>query len=162
MKYFCPHIYVGIFIAISAIFIVQTISQSSNAQFQESAFNSTKPLIDSNSGNTQQTFIHFSPEHVLIANGHNSTHFVWEEIVNGKSEILYTKRNADGFFYKTNLSLSSSVDSIKPNILVDNRNIYLTWWEKFDNGTQIPMFRASSDNGSTFGAITTLSNIPFR
>jgi hypothetical protein len=122
--------------------------------------NSSRPLINNISPLDQQLAIHYSAEPVLLIYGNNDIHIVWEENVEGKFEIFYAKRTSEGFSYKTNLSLSHQVDSLKPSMLVDNQTIYFTWWEKYDNGTQIPMFRASSDSGNTFGAITALSNLP--
>lgn len=149
----------GIFAMVSTIIITLVIGQSAFAQLPEIVFNNTEPQIEDYSNNTQKSSTQFLPEPILIASGQNGTHFVWEESVNGKSEIFYAKRTSDGFSYKTNLSVSSLVDSTKPSIMVNNGNIYFTWWESYDNGTQIPMFRASSDSGDTFGAITALSNI---
>lgn len=146
---------------ISAIITTLVVYQSAYAQLQQSEFNTSKPLINNISGNTQQSPIQSSPEPILIVSGNNGTHIVWEEAVDGKSEIFYTKRTSDGFSYKTNLSLSSLVDSIKPSMLVDNQTIYFTWWDKYGNGTEIPMFRSSSDNGITFGGTTILSKIPY-
>ncbi|WP_458747525.1 hypothetical protein [Candidatus Nitrosocosmicus sp. T] len=161
MNYNCTNTFIGIFIMISAIITTLMIYQSSYAQLQESVLNATKPPVDNIYSTTQQSPIQYLHEPILIVNGNNDIHIVWEEIVDGKSEIFYTKRTSDGFSYKTNLSLSSSVDSIKPSMLVDNQTIHFTWWEKYDNGTQIPMFRASSDNGITFGGNTILSKIPY-
>lgn len=138
------------------------IFQPSNAQLQEGVFNTSRPLIDNISNNLQQSLIQSSPPPILIASNYDGTHFVWESVEDGKSEIIYAKRAINGFDYKINLSNSSAVDSINPNMLIDNRNIFFTWWEKYDNGTQIPMIRATSDAGITFGGIGILSKLPFR
>jgi hypothetical protein len=40
-------------------------------------------------------------------------------------------------------------------LLLEN-NVYMIWWETARNGTQDPVFRASDDNGSTFGPVLKL------
>ncbi len=139
MKCNSPNNFIRIFVMISAIITTLIVYQSSYAQLQENFFNNTtKPLIENISGPTQQSSIQFSPEPILMGKNLDGNHLVWEELVNGKSEIFYAKRTGSGFDYKTNLSNSNSVDSIKPSMLIDNQNIYFTWWEIYDNGTQNP------------------------
>jgi hypothetical protein len=131
-------------------------------QFQESGFNSSDPVSENNPSSVEQSSVEFWPRPIVIANNQNDTHFVWESVENGKSEIIYAKRSSlGGFGNKINLSDSSGADSINPSMLVDNQNIYFAWWEKLDNGTYIPMFRATSDSGTTFGASAALSKLPF-
>jgi hypothetical protein len=162
MKYNRSNTIIGILIVISVMITSLLVYQSTYAQLQVSALNASNPQINDNSNITDQSSVQFLHEPILIISGdNNETHVVWEELVDGKSEIFYAKRTTDGFYYKTNLSLSRLVDSVKPSMMVDDQIIYFAWWEKYDNGTQIPMFRASSDSGNTFGAMTILSNIPY-
>src|SRR5918994_7621 len=38
-------------------------------------------------------------------------------------------------------------------------NVYISWWEDYGNGTRVPFFKASNDNGVTFSSVLSLSDI---
>lgn len=151
-----------IFVIISSVAGVSVLLQISYAQQEESNIDTANPMTESLSNGSQQSYSPSVNEAIGIANNNDGTYFIWESENYGESEIIFAKRTDTGFDYKVNLSNSSATDSVNPSMLVDDRNIYFTWWEKSDNGTQIPVFRATSDSGTTFGGITTLSQIPFR
>lgn len=155
-------LFIMMFVIISSVIGASVLLQISYAQLEESNFDTAKPITDNLSNSFQQSDSPSSNEDIVIANNNYGTYFVWESDNDGNSEIIFAKRTNNGFDYKINLSNSSAIDSMNPSMLVDNRNIYFTWWEKYDNGTQIPVFRATSDSGTTFGGITTLSQLPFR
>ena len=150
------------FAIISSVVGASFLLQISYAQQEESNFDTANPMTEMLSNSSQQSYIPSSKEAIDITSNNEGTYFIWESENYGESEIIFAKRTDTGFDYKVNLSNSSATDSVNPNMLVDNRNIYFTWWEKSDNGTQIPVFRATSDSGTTFGGITTLSEIPFK
>ena len=37
-------------------------------------------------------------------------------------------------------------------------NVYVSWWEVYEDGTRIPVFRSSHDNGMTFDQVIMLTN----
>lgn len=120
-------------------------------------------LSDEISAQNEFEFDEVSPKGIIqISTNANGVYFLWENNNQNYSEIVFAKRDNEGFAPLINLSNSSEIDSINPNMIVDGDNIYFTWWEKYDNGTQIPIFRATSDSGLTFGGKSILSEIPFR
>ncbi|TVP41704.1 hypothetical protein [Candidatus Nitrosocosmicus arcticus] len=155
-------LFIMIYAIISSVIGASVLLQISYAQLEENNFDTGNPMTDNLSNSFPQSGSPSSNEDIVIANNNDGTYFVWESDNNGNSEIIFAKRTNNGFDYKLNLSNSSVTESLNPNMLVDNRNIYFTWWEKHDNGTQIPVFRATSDSGTTFGGITTLSQLPFK
>jgi hypothetical protein len=78
-----------------------------------------------------------------------------------KFEIMF-RASTDGgntFGSKINLSNSTKVDSIGPSIGAEGRNVYVSWWEINDKDlTREPVFRASNDDGATFGPILKLAS----
>lgn len=64
--------------------------------------------------------------------------------------------NGDSFGDALNLSNSSNTRSDDAHIFALNDNVYTTWWETSKNGTSVPVFRASNDNGATFGPVLKL------
>ncbi|HEX6281069.1 MAG TPA: hypothetical protein VFZ67_02465, partial [Nitrososphaera sp.] len=57
-----------------------------------------------------------------------------------------------------NLSNTPNVDSIDPQIATSGNHVYISWWEDYGNGTRVPFFKASDDNGLTFESVLSLSD----
>lgn len=74
-------------------------------------------------------------------------------------EILFARSTDGGKTFEKTINLSNSPDTRSDHamILVNENNVYMTWWETARNGIQDPVFRASNDNGSTFGPVLKLS-----
>ncbi len=68
--------------------------------------------------------------------------------------------NGKTFGDKINLS-NSTERSVDAEIGSAGKSVYVTWWEESANGTEEtrkPVFRASTDNGKTFGETFTLTS----
>jgi hypothetical protein len=72
------------------------------------------------------------------------------------------RASSDGgktFGPKINLSNSTKFDSVDPSIGSEGSNVYVSWWEvSGKDKINEPVFRASNDNGMTFGEKIMLSN----
>ena len=87
-----------------------------------------------------------------IATSGNNVYLVWTGNDTGHLEILFraSSDNAQTFGDKINLSNTPNVNSIDMQIATSGNYVYISWWEDYGNGTRIPLFRASNDNGQTF------------
>ena len=108
------------------------------------------PQADVLDDSEEDTHIATSGERVYIVS--------WDKKV-GNWEILFAKSTDGGKTFEKTINLSNSADTRSDHamILVNENNVYLTWWETAKNGTQDLVFRASNDNGSTFGPVLKLS-----
>ena len=61
------------------------------------------------------------------------------------------------FGEKMNLSNSNNSESQDAQIAASGNNVYVTWWERNQTMNE-PVFRASNDNGKTFGETIMLSD----
>jgi hypothetical protein len=94
-----------------------------------------------------------SEENTKITVSGNNVYIVSWDKKTGNWEV-FLARSTDGgkTFEKTvNLSNSSDTRSDRAGILADANNVYVAYWETAKNGTEKPVFRASNDNGTTFG-----------
>nr|MDQ3854276.1 hypothetical protein [Thermoproteota archaeon] len=90
----------------------------------------------------------------------NNVYIAWPSNQTGHLEILFRASSDNGqtFIDKVNLSNTPNVDSIDPEIATSGNYVYISWWEDYGNGTRVPFFRASNDNGNTFEAVLSLSD----
>jgi hypothetical protein len=90
----------------------------------------------------------------------NNVYIVWPSNQTGHLEILFRASSDNGqtFIDKVNLSNTPNVDSIDPEIATSGNYVYISWWEDYGNGTRVPFFRASNDNGNTFEPVLSLSD----
>jgi len=94
-----------------------------------------------------------SEENTKIAVSGNNVYIVSWDKKTGNWEV-FLARSTDGgkTFEKTvNLSNSSNTRSDRAGILADANNVYVAYWETAKNRTEKSIFRASNDNGTTFG-----------
>jgi len=82
----------------------------------------------------------------------------WNERINYKGDIFFTKSTDNGktFTEPTNLS-NNPLDSVDSIIAVDQNNLYIIWNDSKENSTDI-FFVKSTDNGDTFGSPINLSH----
>jgi hypothetical protein len=87
-----------------------------------------------------------------IATSGNNVYIVWPSNQTGHLEIFFRSSSDNGqtFVDKVNLSNSPDVDSIDPQLATSGNHVYISWWEDYGNGTRVPFFAASNDNGRTF------------
>ena len=94
-----------------------------------------------------------------VATSGNNVYIASWDKKSGNWEVFLARStdNGDTFGNTINLSNSSDRRSDAAHIFAVDENVYFTWWETSKNGTTVPVFRASNDNGETFGPILTLS-----
>lgn len=95
-----------------------------------------------------------------MATSGNNVYVVWPSNATGHLEILFRASSDNGqtFADKVNLSNTQNVDSIDPEIVTSGNHVYISWWEDYGNGTRVPFFKASDDNGLTFESVLSLSD----
>src|SRR5437867_3264383 len=108
------------------------------------------PQVDVFADSEEDTHIATSGDRVYIVS--------WDK-KSGNWEILFARSTDGGKSFEKTINLSNSPDTRSDHamILVNENNVYMTWWETARNGTQELVFRASNDNGSTFGPVLKLS-----
>lgn len=118
--------------------------------------NTTIPATVSNSSSSQITPILLAP----MATSGTNVYVVWLSNLTGHFEILFrvSSDNGQTFVDKVNLSNTPNVDSIDPQIAASGNDVYISWWEDYGNGTRVPFFKASNDNGRTFESVLSLSD----
>ena len=118
--------------------------------------NTTIPATVSNASSSQITPILLAP----MATSGTNVYVVWLSNVTGHFEILFrvSSDNGQTFVDKVNLSNTPNVDSIDPQIAASGNDVYISWWEDYGNGTRVPFFKASNDNGRTFESVLSLSD----
>src|SRR5215203_4521842 len=95
-----------------------------------------------------------------MATSGTNVYVVWLSNLTGHFEILFrvSSDNGQTFVDKVNLSNTPNVDSIDPQIAAAGNDVYISWWEDYGNGTRVPFFKASNDNGHTFQSVLSLSD----
>jgi hypothetical protein len=118
--------------------------------------NTTIPATVSNASSSQITPILLAP----MATSGTNVYVVWLSNLTGHFEILFrvSSDNGQTFVDKVNLSNTPNVDSIDPQIAASGNDVYISWWEDYGNGTRVPFFKASNDNGRTFDSVLSLSD----
>lgn len=90
-------------------------------------------------------------------------YIVWttdKNMLNNNSEVLFRASTDSGatFGDKINLSNTTTSDSFNAEIAAaDGDEVIVTWWEGNQTNDDEPVFRASVDNGLTFGPLIYLS-----
>jgi len=101
-----------------------------------------------------------TPKRVPIATSGDNVYLVWPDNKTGNWEIFF-KASSDGgktFGSKINLS-NDTTRSADGSIAAEGNNVYVTWWNTNNQtGLREPVFKASEDNGKTFGERVMLSS----
>jgi hypothetical protein len=100
------------------------------------------------------------PKAPMVASGDN-LYIVWWSNKSGNWEVMFRASNDTGetFDDKINLSNSTDADSQNAEIVAQDDNVYVSWWETSTNPankTSESVLRISNDNGNTFGPILML------
>lgn len=95
----------------------------------------------------------------VAASGDNVYVASWDKKT-GNWEVFFARSTDNGKTFGDTINLSNTTDkrSDAAHIFAVDGNVYLTWWETSKNGTTVPVFRASNDNGETFGPVLTLTD----
>ncbi len=117
-----------------------------------------------NSGASFESAINLSgtsapSEYPAIAASGNNVYVVWRDEFAREGDIFFARSNNNGasFFQRVNLSNSPGLSSRDPQIAADGNFVYVVWVEDLEGRGQDILFRASADNGATFGEIVNLS-----
>lgn len=100
-----------------------------------------------------------------IAASGNNVYVVWQDDGQGGREIFFAKSTDNGVTFSNPRNLSDdSKDSVFPQMAVSGNNVYVVWQDGMSSGIpDVPLpnadilFRASTDNGVTFGSTINLS-----
>ncbi len=93
-----------------------------------------------------------------IAASGNNIHAVWYDNRDGNWEICYKRSTDNGATWgsDTRLTNEASADSL-PSVAVSGNTIHVVWHSNRDGNPEI-YYKRSTDNGTTWGADTRLSN----
>jgi hypothetical protein len=102
------------------------------------------------------------PKAPMVASGDN-LYIVWWTNKSGNWEVMFRTSNDSGQTIgdKTNLSNSTDADSQNAEIVAQDDDVYVSWWETSSdpaNKTSESVLRISNDNGKTFGPTLMLGN----
>jgi hypothetical protein len=102
------------------------------------------------------------PKAPMVASGDN-LYVVWWTNKSGNWEVMFRASSDSGQTIgdKINLSNSTDADSQNAEIVAQDDNVYVSWWETSTNPankTSESVLRISNDNGNTFGPILMLGN----
>ena len=99
---------------------------------------------------------------VPMATSGNKVYMAWVTNDTGYCNVFFAKSTDGGKTLKTIIiSAPNKVHTIDQNteISASGSNVYVTWWtDKAKPGVLEPVFRASNDNGNTFGKPITLNS----
>lgn len=97
-----------------------------------------------------------------IATSGDNVYIVWWSNKTGNDEIMFRASTDNGKTFGDKINLSNSTErSVDAEIGAAGKSVYVTWWEESENGseeTRKPVFRASTDNGKTFGETFVLTS----
>ena len=97
----------------------------------------------------------------LTATSGKNVYMTWPSNSTGHWNVLFAKSTDAGITFKTLYILSSpnigKTADFGTNIGASESNIYVYWWTN-KTGKFEPVFRASHDNGNTFGNIIKLNS----
>jgi len=98
----------------------------------------------------------------LIATSANNVYIAWNNNDTGHWNVFFVKSTDGGKTFAKNIMLSApnKGNTVDQNIQIaaSGSNVYVTWWTN-KTGVLMPVFRASNDNGATFGKTIVLNSI---
>src|SRR5919106_2464360 len=100
------------------------------------------------------------PKAPTVISGEN-VYVVWwtdKGTPNTNGEVMF-RASTDGgatFGNKTNLSNTTTADSVDAEISAEGGSVVVTWWER-NQTSDTPVMRVSNDNGETFGPVLNLA-----
>jgi hypothetical protein len=97
---------------------------------------------------------------VPMATSGNNLYMAWPNNDTGHWNVFFAKSTGGGKTLKTMMiSAPNKGNTIHQDtqISASGSNVYVTWWTN-KTGTLMPVFKASNDNGDTFGKTMTLNS----
>jgi plastocyanin len=103
------------------------------------------------------------PKAPMVASDDN-LYIVWWTNKSGNWEVMFRASNDTGETIGDQINLSNSIDADSQNaeMVAQDDNVYVSWWETSTNPankTSESVLRISNDNGATFGPILRLGDI---
>ena len=94
-----------------------------------------------------------------IAVSENNAYVVWWDNKTGNWEIFFRASQDNGRTFGDEINLSNDTTrSDDGSIAAQGNSVYVTWWNTNNQtGLREPVFRATNDNGNTFGERVILS-----
>jgi hypothetical protein len=90
-----------------------------------------------------------------IATSGDNVYIVWWSNKTGNDETMFRASADRGETFGDKINLSNSTErSVDAEIAAEGDSVYVTWWEETvdgENESRQPVFRASANNGETFG-----------
>jgi hypothetical protein len=101
-----------------------------------------------------------TPKRVPIATSGDNVYLVWQDNKTGNWEIFFKASSDGGKTFGSKINLSNDTTRSDNGIIsAEGNNVYVTWWNTNNQtGLREPIFRASDDNGKTFGERLMLSS----
>jgi len=91
-----------------------------------------------------------TPQHPQMAVSGKNVYVLWDDYTTRKGQILLRVSNDGGNTFSRLIRLSSDTESsLAPQIAVSGNNVYAVWYDLEPEARIV--FRASEDNGTTFG-----------
>ncbi len=109
------------------------------------------PMQSVNTANAQEQ-TRFVPLFLApIAASGDNVYVTWWDNKTGNWEVFFARSTDNGETFDNTINLSNAMGrSEDSNIAASEDNVYVTWWDN-KTGTREVYFRASTDNGETFG-----------
>jgi Neuraminidase (sialidase) len=100
-----------------------------------------------------------SEENTRVASFDNNVYVVSWDRKSGNWEVFIARSTDNGQTFEETINLSNTSDtrSDQAEIVAEGENVYVSWWEKSENGTREPVMRVSNDAGETFGPMLRLA-----
>lgn len=90
----------------------------------------------------------------------DDVYFAWSSNKTGNFEVFFTRSTDNGKTIENATNLSNSIDAASEDVSLETEgdNVYVSWWENYENASRIPVYVASNDNGRSFGEKVILSD----
>ena len=90
----------------------------------------------------------------------DDVYFAWSSNKTGNFEVFFTRSTDNGKTIENATNLSNSIDAESEDVSLETEgdNVYVSWWENYENASRIPVYVASNDNGRSFGEKVILSD----
>ena len=95
----------------------------------------------------------------IVAVG-DDVYFAWSSNKTGNFEVFFTRSTDKGKTIENATNLSNSINAVSEDVSLEAEgdNVYVSWWENYENASRIPVYIASNDNGRSFGEKVILSD----
>ena len=120
--------------------------------------NSSAPVVDDDDNNNTTITCCVPLLLAPIAGSGNYVYVVWWDNKTEHWEVFFARSTDNGRTFEQPLNLSNNTGrSENAQIFALEENVYVTWWDN-STGTREVLFRASTDNGNSFGQATILES----